>query len=211
MKKTYLFTLLLTALALVASCGGDSPKPEPKPLKAQTVTNFEAPGDEVKYDPATRKRTVIKKRDFQYFDFSKGKKVTKNDAWDIGIKGTTIITNGGISGKRGVKATTVAAIFDKMTSVPEGVTLGEDTKTAYAINKSRNFKNRWYSYARGIISPVPGRVIVLKDTEGHYVKIEIQCYYKDCPTSPKPGVNNSIYTFRYIYQPDGTKKFDTSN
>lgn len=209
MKKTYLFTLLLTALAIVA-CGGDSPTPTPA-LKAKTVKNFEAPGDEVKYDPTTRKRTVIKERDFQYFNFSKGKKVTKNDAWDIGIKGTTIITNGGTSGKGGVKATTVAAIFDKMNSVPEGITLGEDTKTAYAINKNRNFKNRWYSYARGIISPVPGRVIILKDTEGHYVKIEIQCYYKDCPTSPKPGVNNAIYTFRYVHQPNGTKKFGASN
>lgn len=205
MKKTYLFTLLLSALAIVA-CGGDSPTPTPA-LKAKTVKNFEAPGDV--YDRATRK--ITKKRDFQYFDFSKGKKVTKSDAWDIGIKGTTIITNGGTSGTGGVKATTVAALFDKMKSVPDNVTLGEDTKATYAINKNRNFKNRWYSYARGIISPVPGRVIILKDTEGRYVKIEIQCYYKDCPTSPKPGVNNSIYTFRYIYQPNGTKKFGTSN
>ena len=209
MKKTYLFTLLLMALAIVA-CGGDSPTPTPV-LKAKTVKNFEAPGDVVKYDPATRKRTVITKREYQYFDFSKGKKVTKNDAWDIGIKGTTIITNGGTSGKRGVKATTVAALFDKMNSVPESITLGEDTKTAYAINKNSKFENRWYSYARGIITPVPGRVIILKDTEGRYVKIEIQCYYKDCPTSPKPGVNNSIYTFRYVHQPNGTKKFGTSN
>ena len=207
MKKTYLFTLLLSALAIVA-CGGDSPTPTPA-LKAKTVKNFEAPGDKVSY--AGGKRTVIEKRDYQYFDFSKGKKVTKSDAWDIGIKGTTIITNGGTSGKGGVKATTVATLFDKMNSVPDGVTLGEDTKTTYAINKSTNFKNRWYSYARGIITPVPGRVIILKDTEGHYVKIEIQCYYKGCPTSPKPGVNSGIYTFRYIYQPNGTKKFGTSN
>ena len=204
MKKTCL-SLVAFTLAVVG-CKDDEPEP-PKVLKAQVIKNFVAPSDVYKYDRTTGRRTLIQKHEYQYFDFSKGKKVTKKDAWDIGIKGTTIITNGGINGKAGVQATTVAAIFDELKEVPANATFSTDTKEALAINKNSNFKNRWYSYAAGIITPVPGRVILLKDTESKYVKLEIKCYYKDCPQKPTPGKDNSIYTFRFVHQPDGSKKF----
>lgn len=208
MKKTYLFSLLLMTLAIVA-CGDDDPAPAPIALEVESVTNFEAPGDV--YDRTTNPPTLVTANEFQYFDFSAGTEVAVSDAWDIGIKGTTIITNGGISGSGGVQATTVAGIFDDMMSMPDGVTLGVDTNDAYAINKNTDFENRWYSYSQGVISPVPGRVILLKDTEGDYVKIEILCYYRDCPATPTPGEDNGIYTFRYVHQPDGTGNFDFTN
>ena len=207
MKKTYLFSLL-AALFLITSC--DNEDSEPVALEVQTVTNFSAPGDV--FDFTTQPPTLLQENPMKYFDFSTGTEVTSSDDWDIGIKGTTIHTNSGINGSGGVQATTVSAIFDNLMTVPAGTTFGSDTNDALAINRNTEFEDRWYSYSQGVISPVPGKVILLKDTEDNYIKMEIQCYYLDCPTNPVPGVNNGVYTFRYIYQPDGTDNFDvTSN
>lgn len=206
MKKTYLFSLMMIALT-IAACGDD--EPNPVALEVTSISNFEAPGDV--FDFTTQPPTLISAAEIQYFDFSTGTEVTVDDAWDIGIKGTTIITNGGISGNGGVEATTVSGIFDEMLSMPAGVTFAADTDQALAINKNTDFADRWYSYNQGVITPVPGKVILLKDTEGDYVKIEIQCYYRDCPTSPTAGVDNGIYTFRFVHQPDGTGNFDFTN
>lgn len=190
-------------LAVVA-CGDDDP--EPVALEVQSVSNFEAKGDV--YDYTTQPPTLVEENDPKYFDFSTNSEVSVTGDWDIAIQGTTILTNGGISGNGGVEATTVAAIFDEMNEVPTSATFAADTEAALAINKNTDFANRWYSYANGIITPVPGRVIIIKDTEGNYVKLEIQCYYRDCPAEPTAGSDNSIYTFRYVYQPDGSTKFD---
>ncbi len=203
MKKSYLFLFALLS-TVVFSCDDDDPAPVP--LEVQSVSNFEAPGDVYNY--TTNPPTLVQSTEIQYFDFSAGVEVTSTDAWDIGIKGTTIITNGGINGNGGVEATTVAGIFDEMTEMPANVTLGTDTNEVLAINKNTDFTDRWYSYSQGLISPVPGKVILLKDTEGNYVKLEIQCYYRGCPASPVAGQDNGVYTFRYVHQPNGSGSFD---
>ena len=207
MKKMYLF--ILSAFVFTAFACNEDDMPDPTPLEVEAVSNFEAPGDV--YDRTTNPPTLIEENDVQYFDFSAGTEVSVNQDWDIGIKGTTIITNGGINGSGGVEATTIAAIFDVLDAVPAGTTYSSDSADALAINKNPDFEDRWYSYAAGIITPVPGKVVLLKDTEGNHVKMEIQCYYRDCPANPVPGVNNGIYTFRYVYQPDGSENFDFSN
>lgn len=206
MKKAYLFSLIFAVL-FIAGCDNDDPAPVA--LEVQSITNFEAPGDV--FDFTTQPPTLLQANEYQYFDFSSGMEVTVNDAWDIGIKGTTIITNGGVNGSAGVQATTIAAIFDNLTEVPTAATFAADTNETLAINKNTDFTDRWYSYNQGVITPVPGKVILLRDTENNYVKLEIQCYYRDCPTNPVPGQNNGIFTFRYIYQPDGTGNFDFTN
>ena len=203
MRKTYLLTLAVMMLAVVA-CSEDDP--QPVALEVKSESNFEAPGDV--YDYTTQPPTLVQENDYQYYDFSTNSEVSATGDWDIAIKGTTIITNGGINGDGGVQATTVAAIFDELYEVPASATFAADAEAALAINKNTDFANRWYSYANGIISPVPGRVVLIKDTEGNYVKLEIQCYYRDCPTEPTAGSDNGIYTFRYVYQPDGSMQFD---
>lgn len=202
MKKTYLFTLSLFAL-FIFGCSEDDP--QPINLEVQSEVNFEAPGDV--YDYTTRPPSLIEEREFQYYDFSTASEVTVNDDWDIGIKGTTIITNGGINGDGGVEAVTIPALFDELNEVPSDASFGTDSQNALAINRNADFENRWYSYANQIISPVPGRIILIKDTEGNYVKLEIQCYYRDCPTEPSPGQDNGVYTFRFVHQPDGSTTF----
>lgn len=203
MIKKYLFGLSILTAALMACDDDDS---GPIALEVQSVSNFEAPGDV--YDYTTNPPTLVEETEFQYFDFSAGTEVAASGSWDIGIKGTTIITNGGINGSAGVEATTISAIFDELTEVPASATFGVDTNEALAINKNTDFADRWYSYADGIISPVPGKVILLKDTDGNYVKLEIQCYYRDCPSEPTSGSDNGIFTFRYAHQPDGSTNFD---
>lgn len=205
MKKTYLLILAIAVMSLGA-CSEDDP--EPVVLEVQSEANFEAPGDV--YDYRTQPPTLVEANDFQYYDFSLAQEVTVNDDWDIAFKGTTIITNGGINGDGGVEATTIAALFDELNEVPTSATFSVDSNEALAINRNTDFENRWYSYANQIISPVPGRVILLKDTEGNYVKLEIQCYYRDCPSEPSPGEDNGIFTFRYVHQPDGSMVFNSS-
>ena len=61
-------------------------------------------------------------------------RVTSTDDSDIGIKGTTIHTDGGINGTGGVQATTISAVFDNLMSVPYGTTFNYE---AIAINKKR--------------------------------------------------------------------------
>ncbi len=202
-KKIYFLSTIIF-LGVVISCNDKDETPDP--LVSVEIKNFEAPGDV--YDYTTNPPVLVIENEMKYFDFSTEMEVTSSGTWDIGMKGTDIITNGGINGSGGVQATTISGIFDNLSEVPQGTTFASDTETANAINKNNDFEDRWYSYAAGIITPVPGKIILIKDSQGNYLKLEIQCYYKDCPTEPTPAVDNGVYTFRYIYQPNGTMSFD---
>jgi len=51
-------------------------------------------------------------------------------------------------------------------------------------------------------------VIFLKTAEGKYAKLEILSYHKGAPAAPIPTSEARHYTFRYVYQPDGSTKLD---
>jgi hypothetical protein len=86
----------------------------------------------------------------------------------------------------------------------------QDNKLAvpasYAI--PRGSGNGWYNYdgATNTISPIAGRVVMIKTADGKYAKMEIISYYKDAPVAPTSATADRYYTFRYIYQPDGSKR-----
>jgi hypothetical protein len=71
----------------------------------------------------------------------------------------------------------------------------------------------WYTYvpASNLVSPIAGKVIVVKTSEGRYAKVEILSYYQNAPANPSPEPTGTdkdrYYTFRYVYQPNDTRSF----
>ncbi len=126
--------------------------------------------------------------------------------WDIGFNSTTIITNSGVSGMGNVGVQIYTGLFDNLTQAPETGYI-QDSKATYAIQTGSG--NGWYNYNSDthIISSIPGRVIVVKTSDGTYAKMEIYSYYKDAPASPTINDISRYYTFRYTYQSNGTRNF----
>jgi hypothetical protein len=194
-------------LALSSSCG-ESEVVEPEiALQAVTVENLHAPGDLVDRNTGD----IIETRPFRYFSLEDNQIVTSQDGdWDIGFKGTTIIVNSGSSGPGGAQAAVVTGTFDEITSVPSAADFKSDGEDGMAIPSGSG--SGWYNYnfTTHVISPIPGRIVLVRTTKGNYAKLEILSYYQDNPplaevdprTTPSP-----YYTFRFLLQPNGSLDF----
>lgn len=203
MKKSKL-TLGLLSIAILAtvSCKKDDPKPQqPVTLTEKTMQNLVA-------DP------TVTENHFAFYSIERNEAVPLSDSatnkWDIGFRGTTIITNGGTSGPGAGGAFVQRGVsFENYQTIPLDSTFRTDLNTipSYAIPTGSG--NGWYNYnpATNIISPIPGNFIVVRTATGKYAKLEILSYYKDAPASPVATDVSRYYTFRFIYQPDGTKIF----
>jgi len=134
--------------------------------------------------------------------------------WDIGFRGTTIITNSGNSGPGQGGGFVLTGLFDDLKTIPADSTFRIDNApTSYAITSGSN--RGWYVYNApvNLITAIPGRVLVIRTASGKYAKVEILNYYKGGVT---PAVSDAddiklrrqrFFTFRYTYQPNGTKTF----
>jgi len=123
--------------------------------------------------------------------------------WDVAFRGTTVLVNGGSSGPGQGQAQVVTGLFPELTTAP-ATGYKADAATAKAIPTGSG--NGWYSYdaTTHLISPIAGRVIALKTALGKYAKLEITNYYKDAPAAPSATSPSGYYSFRYVYQADGT-------
>lgn len=200
MKKNVLNLACLCAIALatVSSCKKDDATPV-VPLTATQVKNFVT-------DP------TINNNHFAFFSLERNEAVAYTDSatgkWDIAIRSTTILTNGGASGPGAGGAFVQRSVnFDTYTFIPNDSTFKTDAPPAYAIPPGSG--NGWYNYnfTTNIITPIPGNVIVVRTATGKYAKVEILSYYKDAPATPTATDVPRYYTFRFIYQPDGSKSF----
>ncbi|MFZ9687942.1 MAG: HmuY family protein [Chitinophagaceae bacterium] len=134
--------------------------------------------------------------------------------WDIAFRGTTIITNAGTSGPGAGGAFVYTGTFDELETVPTDSTFKKDNApTSYAITSGSN--KGWYVYdpVNNLITPIPGRVLVIKTAKGNFAKVEIMNYYKGGST-PAPSASDDIklktqrfYTFRFVHQANGTASF----
>lgn len=192
------------------SCKKDDPAPAV--LSAITFKNLEADPPTGGYDPQTGQAIGVTNK-FTLFSFKTGAIVSNSDSastkWDIGFRSTTIIVNGGTSGPGSSGAIVQTGIFADIVTAPDDGYLQDDKNSAanpYAIKKGSG--NGWYSYdpATNVISPIAGRVLLFKTADGKYAKVEILSYYKDAPAAPTSSSVDRNYTFRYVYQPDGSKK-----
>ena len=196
MKTKFLKLSLLALFIFTASCSSDDDKNEVIPVVTTKVSNLDASATE-----------------FTKFSFSENKVVT-SDNWDIAFNKTTIIVNGGTKKADAEPTRTgsgsisiVSGTFASVTLFPAASTFAQDGTAAYAIPTGSN--NGWYSYnaSTHIISPIAGKVFVVKTHDGKYAKFEILSYYKDAPATPELTSVSGIYTFNFAYQANSTTTF----
>lgn len=198
--------MLLTIFGIFLSCSRDQEKNTPTPkavvLTPKTYSNLYAPQSGGQGQPADG--------EFVKFSFSKNSIVT-DDNWDIAFRGTTILVNGGTkvgiqnepskTGKGAISI--VSGTFDTVKAVPDASTFKQDGANKYAIPSGSG--NGWYNYNSNtnVVTPIPGRVFVVKTYDEKYAKMEIISYYKDAPANPTIASTPRYYTFKFVYQPDG--------
>lgn len=210
--KNLILLLIVTSIAFT-SCEKDEVNEgvkEETALEIKTVKNLHAPQTGGERDPQTGQASPIK-GEFTKFSFAKGQAVT-DDSWDIAFRNSTIIVNGGAKvglvdepERKGSAAVSIVSnVFADITSVPAASTFKQDEANTYAIPTGSN--NGWYSYdmTTHIISPIAGKILVVKTHDGKYAKVEILSFYEGAPTNPVYTTAKSpYYTFKYAYQPSG--------
>ncbi|MBS1487895.1 MAG: HmuY family protein [Bacteroidetes bacterium] len=212
MKKQLIIFVFALGTVLWSACQkSDSVTPT---INAITYSNLPADPPSDGYNPTNGAAIGVTNK-FTFFSFATGAIVANTDSattkWDLGFRGTSIIVNGGASGPGSTSAQIVTGIFNNLTTAPTSG-YNQDTNTtgniSYAI--PRRSGNGWYNYdpTSNLVTPIAGRVIIVKTGSGNYAKMEIISYYKNnvVPTVPTLVPNDRYYTFRYVYQPNGTTK-----
>lgn len=154
---------------------------------------------------------------FTFFSLATGQLVANTDSattkWDLAFRGTTILTNSGNSGPGLGGAYVQVGLFADVTKVSSDSTFKVDNAPSYAITTGSN--KGWYVYdgANNLITPIPGRVLIIRTSTGKYAKVEILNYYKGGVT-PAASASDALklseqryYTFRYTYQASGSTTF----
>ena len=154
---------------------------------------------------------------YAFFNFRNNTWVPNTDSastnWDLAFSGTTIRINGGTSGTGAGGAFVWVGAFDNLATVPADSVFKTDNYPSYAITKGSG--KGWYSYdgATNLLTPIPGRVLVIKTADGKYAKVEILNYYRGGAT-PSASATDEIktteqryYTFRYTFQSSGSTTF----
>lgn len=155
---------------------------------------------------------------FSFFSIESNSSIASVDSnskkWDIGLRGTTIITNAGTSGPGSGGAFVFKGTFDELKTISaDSIFRTDNAPTAYAIPTGSN--KGWYvlDFVTNLLSPIPGRVMVIRTANGKYAKLEILNYYKGgttpaaTATDAEKSAKQRFYTFRFTYQSNGTKTF----
>ena len=149
--------------------------------------------------------------DFTKFDFDTQSITDSDSDWDIAFRATTIIVNGGVSQGATDEPTRTSdaaayivsdALFSEVTSVDDAQ-FDQDEVAELAIPSGSD--NGWYNYnfMTNVVSPLAGKVLVFRTTEGLYAKVEILSYYENAPAVPDGFMDTPrYYTFNYTYQPN---------
>jgi len=205
MKTNFLKLSLLTLVLFITSCNNDDNNATPV-AETKTVTNL--------YAPQTGGQGQAVGGEFTKFSFSENAIVT-TDNWDIAFRGTTIIVNGGAKigitdepERTGTGAVSiVSGTFASVTTFPLAANFAQDGASTYAIPTGSG--NGWYSYnsSTNIISPIAGKVFVVKTHDGKYAKFEILSYYQNAPATPDVTSVARYYTFNFAYQANSTTTF----
>ncbi len=134
--------------------------------------------------------------------------------WDLAFSGTTIRVNNQTSGPGTGGAFVWVGAFESLTTIPvDSVFKLDNHPVSYAIPKGSG--KGWYNYdgANNLLTPIPGRVLVIRTANGKYAKLEVLNYYKGGVT-PAANATDQVkineqryYTFRFTYQSNGTTSF----
>lgn len=207
MKTHFLKLSILVLTVLVTSCSkSDDPTLQSTALETKTVANLSAPQTGGQGQPVGGA--------FAKFSFSENA-IVASDNWDIAFRGTTILVNGGTAigitdepTRTGIGAISIVSnTLDGVTSFPAVTTFTQDSSATYAVPTGSG--NGWYSYnpTTNIISPIAGKIFVVKTHDGKYAKFEILSYYKDAPATPDATSLSRYFTFKFVYQANSTTNF----
>jgi len=217
MKTVKNLCALILAVSLgILSCKKDStPAPAPVPLVAKTVSDLVA-DTILGIAPSGQPYGSGK---YTFFSLENNTVVPSSDSatnkWDIGFRGTSIITNSGNSGPALGGGFVFTGLFDDLKIIPSDSTFKIDNApSAYAITSGSN--KGWYVYNGpvNLITPIPGRVLVIRTATGKYAKVEILNYYLGGVTPAASATDDEklkkqrYFTFRFLFQPNGTKTFN---
>jgi hypothetical protein len=155
---------------------------------------------------------------YTFFSLETGAQVSSSDSstnkWDIAFRGTTILTNSGVSGSGNGGGFVQIGTFESLTAISADSTFRTDSIPGkYAITTGSN--KGWYNYdgANNLITPLPGRILVFRTASGKYAKLEITNYYRGGVTPPSTATDaiklseQRHYNFRFTFQPNGSKSF----
>lgn len=193
------------------ACKDDDNATTVLPVRAETVRNLAA-------DPTTGVNPTTGQAlgttgKYTLYSLRDNATVANTDSatnkWDVGFRGTMIIVNGGAmrTGQGGAYVHT--GTFEELTTVPTSATFAQDQSASSLAIPARSGAG-WYNYnqATNVISPIPGRVLVVRTGDGKYAKMEVLSYYQNAPATPDASSVQRYYTFRYVYQPDGSTKLN---
>ena len=202
MKNVFRPALFLAAGTLaLASCKKDDETAAVTPVTANTVTSLSAAGT------ASSTGQPIAAKHYTFYSLADGKEIAYTDSnttkWDVAFRATTILINGGASGPGQGGAQLYTGLFADLITAP---TTGYNVDAAAAKAIPTGSGNGWYSYSSttNVVTPIAGRVIAIRTALGKYAKMEIQNYYQNAPAAPTSANPSGYYTFRYVYQPNGT-------
>jgi len=212
MRKLSITTCMLMAVVFFVSCKKE------KVTVVETVTSktvSSLPADTI---VGVSNGQPVGTGKFSFFSIESNSSIASVDSnskkWDIGLRGTTIITNAGTSGPGSGGAFVFKGTFDELKTISTDSTFRTDSApTSYAIPLGSN--KGWYvlDFVTNLLSPIPGRVLVIRTANGKYAKVEILNYYKG-GTTPAANATDAeksskqrYYTFRFTYQSNGSKSF----
>lgn len=205
----YSIRLLVLTFALVTFSACDSDSNGGEDFSAPETTRVEnIPADPViGVDPITGR--PVGANAFTFYSLRQNRVVTDSSSteWDIAFKSTTILINGGASGPGNGGAQVLEALFEEVTEAPmEGYST--DSPDAFAIPTGSG--EGWYNYnpATNLVSPIPGRVLVIRNADGSFAKLRILSYYQGAPETPTADTPSRYITFEYAYQTDGSRRFE---
>ena len=155
---------------------------------------------------------------YTFYSLEKNSIIANTDSattnWDLAFNGTKILTNSGNSGPGQGGAFVQVGLFDELKTISaDSVFKTDNAPASYAVTFGSG--KGWYTYdpIKNLITPLAGRVLVIRTASGKYAKVEIIAYYKGgvtldatAPDAEKLS-KQRYYTFRYIFQPNGTKTF----
>ena len=155
---------------------------------------------------------------YSFFSLETGQWIPNIDSnstrWDLAFAGTTIRINNATSGPGAGGAFVFNGTFESLQSVPtDSVFRIDNHPVSYAI--TRGSGRAWYTYdgPTNLLTPIPGRTLVIRTASGKFAKVEILNYYRGGQT-PSATAADSIKIrdqrflhFRYTYQGNGTSQF----
>ena len=213
-KKMSKIALGLGLCVALVACSKDSGTVV-VPVSAITVSNLAADtvtGIGVDGRPQSANTTT-------YYSLVDNKVIASADAatvkWDVAFTATKILVNSGTSGPGLGGAFVFKGLFDDLKTIPADSLFATDNSNASSFAIPWGSGKGWYTYdgLTTLVNPIAGRVLVIRTATGKFAKIEILNYYKGGVTLSSTASDSDkltkqrYYTFRYAYQPNGTKTF----